>query len=91
MNILPEHIYQIEYSEKQRLFHWERDTEKLCKGWRKLRVMSLDECIEFCTFMDKKYVDGRQSGVLPELSVVELELQLWFELKKSRRKLAGRI
>ncbi len=52
--------------------------------------MSNDECNEFCEFMDKKYVNGRVTGALPELKIVKLELDLFFELKKSRRKLAGR-
>jgi hypothetical protein len=93
MTNFPEDIYRLEYSEKQRLFHFEHKEDKDVRryGWTWLKIMSIDECISFCQFMDKKYVTGRASGILPELSVVKLELDLFFELKKHGRKLAGRV
>lgn len=93
MNKLPDGIYRLEYNEKQRCFHFESNQDKDCRynGWVWLKVISSDDCIAFCEFMNKKYVDGRVTGVLPELSVVKLELYLFFELKKHRRKLAGRL
>lgn len=92
MNKLPNGIYRFEYNEKQRCFHCETDLDKDCSrtGWVVLKTMSSDECEEFTDFMDKKYIVGRKSGQFPELKVVKLELDLFFELKKSRRKLAGR-
>lgn len=84
-------VYKISYSEKQRLFHFSEHDEKEAKGWVTLGVASHKDCIAFTEFMDKKYVDGRQSGTLPEFKIVKLEFELYFELLQSRRKLAGRI
>lgn len=85
-------IYLLEYNEKQRCFHCNcGENIENTFGWVSLRAMSFSECDDFTEFMNKKYVEGRVTGVLPELSVVRLELQLFFELKKHRRKLAGRI
>ena len=92
MERLPEGIYRLEYNEKQRCFHYDQGQHAEGSfGWIKLKIMSNDECNEFCDFMDKKYVNGRVTGILPELSVVKLELNLFAELKKHRRKLAGRV
>lgn len=93
MNILPNGIYRLEYNEKARCFHYEDDTDKNFNhtGWVILKTLSEADCIDFCSFMDKKYVNGRISGILPELSIVQLELDLFMELKKYRRQLAGRV
>jgi hypothetical protein len=89
--VLPAGIINLDYSEKQRLFHFDYEPEKhRTKSWITLKAMSLEDAIKFCEFMDKKYVNGRVSGALPELSVVKLEMELFFELKNVRRKLAGR-
>lgn len=89
--VLPAGIINLDYSEKQRLFHFDYEPEKhRTKSWITLKAMSIEDAIKFCEFMDKKYVNGRTSGILPELSVVKLEMELFFELKNVRRKLAGR-
>jgi hypothetical protein len=88
---MPEGIYELQYNKRRRLFHFADKQNKRQFGWVTLKPMSEDDCISFCSFMDKKYVDGRVTGVLPELSIVQLELALFFQLKKYRRKLAGRI
>jgi hypothetical protein len=89
--LLPAGIVNLDYSEKQRLFHFDYEPQKKNnKDWIKLKAMSVDDAIKFCDFMDKKYVNGRVTGNLPELSVVKLELELFFELKNTRRRLAGR-
>ena len=81
-------ICRLEYNEKQRSFHFENSIEKDCRknGWVWLKMMSISDCIDFCDFMNKKYVNGRVTGILPELSIVKLELSLFFVLKKYRRK-----
>lgn len=88
----PDGIYRLEYSEKQRCFHFEnkeiKDVRK--NGWYWLRVMSVQECTDFYVFMFNKYVRGRKTGRLPELDVVKLELELFIKLKSHRRKLANR-
>ena len=90
-NILPHGIIQLEYSEKQRMFHFNDSIpDYKQRGWVPLKVISEDDAISFCDEIDKKYVKGRKSGILPELSVVRLEMKLFFELKSVRRKLAGR-
>jgi len=89
--LLPTGIVNLDYSEKQRLFHFDYEPENYkSKSWFTIKAMSLDDAMRFCEFMYKKYVNGRISGTLPELSVVKLELELFFELKNVRRKLAGR-
>lgn len=88
--ILPPGITRLCYSEKQRLFHFETGFETEKKGWIPLKCMSIQEAYEFAKFMDKKYVDGRLNGILPEISVIKLELELFFKLKCYRRKLVGR-
>jgi hypothetical protein len=89
--LLPAGIVNLDYSEKQRLFHFDYEPQKYrTQSWTTLKAMSLDDAMKFCDFMDKKYVNGRISGTLPELSVVKLEMELFFELKTVRRKLAGR-
>lgn len=91
-NRLPRGMCRLEYNEKQRCFHYNSGQhDENIWGWVKLRDMSEGDCNTFCDFMDKKYVNGRVTGVLPELAVVKLELSLFFELKTHRRKLAGRI
>ena len=89
---LPEGIVVVDYSESQRCFHFESDPLKH-KGnsWIRLKPMSIDDANTFCDFMDRKYVNGRVTGILPEFNIVKLEMDLFFELKKSRRKLAGRV
>ncbi len=89
---LPDNIYRLEYNENQRCFHFDSGNhdENTC-NWVNLKIMSNDECNDFCDFMDKKYVNGRVTGMLPELSVVRLELDLFLKLKNNRRKLANRI
>lgn len=84
-------IYRLEYSDKQRCFHFAHIEEGPKRGWVALRILPSDECKTFVFFMYKKYVDGRKTGTLPELKVVDLELQLFAELKDTRRKLAGRV
>ena len=80
--MLPEGIINLDYSEKQRLFHFDYNPEKYrTKSWITLKAMLLEDAMKFCEFMDKKYVSGRVSGTLPELSVVKLEMELFFELK----------
>lgn len=80
--MLPSEIVNLDYSEKQRLFHFDYAPEKYrSKNWTTLKAMSLEDAMKFCEFMDKKYVNGRASGILPELSVVKLEMQLFFKLK----------
>lgn len=88
---LPEGIIILDYSERQRLFHFDTEPhKKALPEWIKLKAMDWNDAITFCSFMEKKYVDNRSSGILPELSVVKLELALFFELKATRRKYAGR-
>jgi hypothetical protein len=87
---LPEGIINLDYSENQRLFHFDNVPESGKPGWVMLKAMTMEDAMQFCAFMDKKYVNGRASGTLPELSIVKLELKLFFELKNFRRKLAGR-
>lgn len=83
-------IVRLEYNNKQHLFHF-NDTDTASKDWVFLDNLSLNDCKDFCEFMDKKYVNGRVSGILPELAVVKLELELFLQLKQHRRKLAGRV
>lgn len=89
-HILPSGIVTLSYSQRQRLFHFEIEFETEKKGWVSLKSMTTQDATDFCQSMDKKYVDGRLKGILPELSVIKLELDLFFELKAYRRKLAGR-
>jgi len=89
--MLPKGIINLDYSETQRLFHFSYEFQEYkTQNWITLKAMSLEDAMQFCEFMDKKYVNGRISGTLPEISVVKLEMHLFFELKKVRRKLAGR-
>ena len=84
-------ICYLDYSEVQRCFHYDFSPEQYRhKDWIKLKAVHISDAIDFCHFMDRKYVKGRASGELPELEVVKLELDLFFKLKNSRRKLAGR-
>lgn len=85
-------IFALEYSDKQRMFHYNSgEMPENTNGYVTLKYMSWHECTDFTKFMDKKYVNGRSTGILPELKVVKLELDLFFSLKNTRRKLAGRI
>lgn len=89
---LPEGIVVLDYSEQQRSFHFDiSPSQHKSKTWITLKAMSIDDAVSFCNFMDKKYVNGRVTGILPEYTIVKLELDLFFELKKNHRKLAGRI
>lgn len=89
--MLPIGIINLDYCEKQRAFHFDDEPTKFrTKSWTSLKAMALEDAIKFCEFMDKKYVNSRVSGILPELSVVKLELSLFFELKNIQRKLSGR-
>ena len=83
-------IFWLCYSQKQKVFHFEDQSGNLKKGWAVLRQMCLGDCESFVAFLEKKYVDGRVSGILPELDVVKIELDLFFALKSNKRKLAGR-
>lgn len=88
---LPEGIIFLDYSERQRLFHFDTEPDKKAlPEWVRLKAMDWDDAISFCSFMEKKYVDNRKSGELPELPIVKLELELFAKLKTSRRKYAGR-
>lgn len=88
---LPEGIIILDYCPKQRNFHFEDNPERpKHHTWKQLKAMTYDDAVSFCHFMDKKYVDGRDSGILPELSIVKLELELFQQLKTTRRKYAGR-
>ena len=89
ITILPIGIVNLDYSEKQRLFHY-AEQKTIHKTWVSLKAMSLEIAIAFTDFMDKKYVNGRSSGILPELSIVKLELDLFFKLKNINRKLVDR-
>lgn len=89
-NILPYGIYRVEFSSKQRCFHFNRNLNEKKDGWTSLRIMSNRECMDFADYMDKKYVSGRSSGILPPIYIVKLELDLFLELRAYRRKLAGR-
>ena len=63
---LPEGIINLEYCEKQRLLHFDYEPQKYRnKSWVTLKAMSLEDAIKFCEFMDKKYVNGRDSGIFP--------------------------
>ena len=87
--MLPKDTINLDYSEKQRLFHFDYEQKKYrTKSWITLKTIPLDDAIKFCDFIDKKYVDNRISGILPELSVVKLEMELFFKLKNIHRKLA---
>ena len=88
--MLPAGIVNLDYSEKQRGFHFADDNVSY-KGWVFFKAISLEDAMKFTDFMDKKYVNGRTSGILPELSVVKLEIDLFFKLKNVSRKLAGRV
>ncbi len=88
---LPNGIYYLDYSEKQRLFHFDdNQNEHKGKDWVRLKAMSEEDCLEFTNFMDKKYVNDKTFGELPELEVVEIELKLFFLLKSHKRKLVKR-
>ena len=88
---LPQGIIYLDYNHKHRLFHFDDNpNDYRRKDWNQLKAMSYNDAIEFCTFMDKKYVDNKKEGILPELSIVKMELDLFFALKTSRRKLSGR-
>jgi len=90
-NALPEGILILDYSEDQRCFHFDNNPDSYREPcWKALKAMSREDAVQFTQFMEKKYVDSRKSGRLPELSVVKLELELFFALKSNRRKLAGR-
>lgn len=90
-NTLPEGILILDYSEDQRHFHFDYKPESYREpSWKPLKAMTWEDAVQFTRYMDKKYVDGRKSGRMPELSVVKLELELFFTLKSNRRKLAGR-
>ncbi len=83
--MLPAGIVNLDYSEKQRCFHF-ADESSTHKGWVFLKAMSMEDAITFAYFMYKKYVNRRTSGILPEISVVKLELDLFFELNNVRKK-----
>ena len=88
---LPEGIIILDYSPKQRQFHFENNpVASKTNDWKQLKAMNYDDAISFSQFMEKKYVDGRDSGILPELSIVKLELELFHQLKTTRRKYEGR-
>ena len=89
--LLPDGIIYLEYSEKQRMFHFaDSENEYYTKDWIKLKAMSIDDAIKFTQFIDKKYVENRNSGIIPEFKIIKLELELFFELKNLNRKLSGR-
>lgn len=89
--LLPSGIIYLDYNENQRQFHFDYEPGKYRhKSWVRLMAMSLDDALKFTCFMDKKYVNGRSSGILPEIDIVKLEMELFFKLKNSNRKLAGR-
>jgi|LauGreSuBDMM15SN_2_FD.fasta_scaffold275608_2 hypothetical protein len=88
---LPEGIIILDYCPKQKNFHFENNPDApKHNSWKRLKAMTYDDAIAFAEFMDKKYVDGRKTGDLPELSIVKLELELFQQLKTTRRKYAGR-
>lgn len=75
--IYPEGRVNLEYSEKQRLFHFTYDPEESkTSDWVSLGIMANVDAILFSELMDKKF----RSGLLPELSVVKLELEVYLEL-----------
>lgn len=80
---------RLDYSEKQRLFHYESNINaKPYRDWVMITPnIDLIDAEKFFEFMDKKYCKGRVSGQLPTLEIVQLELQLFFKLKNIRRKL----
>jgi hypothetical protein len=82
-------IIRLDYSERQRLFHYE-DNPKATpyKDWVMLaEKIDLIDAEKFYAFMEKKYCSGRVSGQMPTLDIVKLELQLFFKLKNVKRKL----
>jgi len=79
-------IINLEYNQSQRLFHFSDDSIKK-RGWHILKTMDIDDAIYFTDFIDKKYVNNKQSGRIPELDIVKLELELFFKLKNVKRKL----
>lgn len=73
----PEGRVNLEYSEKQRLFYFSYDPEELKTGdWVSLGIISKDDAVLFTDLMNKKF----KSGLLPELSVIKLELAVYFAL-----------
>ena len=82
-------IVSLEYSPKQRVFHF-NEQQHTPHAWRKIADMSIQDAMFFVDFMEKKYVNGRATGTLPEIRVVCIECDLFTELKAVRRKLAGR-
>lgn len=84
-------IIILEYSEKQRNFHFGDTLNTYATNdWIKLKAMTYDDAFAFCRLLDKKYVENRITGKLPEMSVVKLELELFSKLKNIRMKYAGR-
>ena len=88
---VPDGIIILEYNQKDRMIHFDCEPQKhRHKYWVSLKAMCVNDAIQFCQYLEKKYVTGRKSGILPELSVVKLEQDLFLELKHTARKLAGR-
>lgn len=75
--IYPEGRVNLEYSEKQRLFHFSYDPkETKTSDWVSLGIMANVDAILFSELMDKKF----RSDMLPELTVIKFELAVYFEL-----------
>ena len=84
-------IIDLCYSEDQRLFHFATEVNQpAAKDWVILKTVDLTDGEQFFEFMDNKYRKYRKSGEFPELKIVKMELDLFFELKKVRRKLVKR-
>ena len=64
VEVLPKGIINLEYSNKQRLFHFD-DTPGTYRdrGWVKLKAMSIEDAESFSEGMEKKYVKGRKSRI----------------------------
>ena len=83
-------IVRLEYSPNQRQFHFADPSDTKPLRWAEIGYTNISDAIYFVSFMERKYVNGRSSGILPEHGVVALEYALFNELKDTRRKLAGR-
>ena len=83
-------IVRLEYSPSQRQFHFAEQSDPRSLRWAERGDTHISDAIYFVSFMERKYVNGRSSGILPEHAVVALEYALFNELKDTRRKLAGR-
>lgn len=76
MNYLEGRV-NLEYSDKQRLFHISYDPEESkTNDWVSLGIMTKDNAMLFSELMDKKF----RSDMLPGLAVIKFELAVYFEL-----------